>query len=659
MIGRRVGGRYQILSRLGEGGMAIVYKAKDLILNRFVAVKILRPELAGDEEFVRRFHREAESVASLSHPNIVAIYDIGEEQDCYYIVMEYVHAMTLKEFIKDYSPISISESVHIMKQIARAIAHAHARGIVHRDIKPHNILIDEEEHVKVTDFGIALAVSDSTITYTHSIIGSAHYLSPEQARGGKATVKSDIYALGIVMFELLTGKLPFPGGSPVSVALKHLSEPMPLPRDFRPEIPQSLENVIIRALAKRPQDRFASMADLYEDLETSLNPDRAGEERLVLARDSADDPDDEKTIKMAPVTTVQSEDAIAAGEPSAPSSPENNNKKKKSKTKKWLTIFGILLLLITVGLVIGLTLLPKLFYVENVRVPDVTGKTYEQAAQMLTNKNLKVSRTDQSSSTVKKGVVFLQNPAAGTDVKAKTAVGLFVSTGPKPVQLENYVGYDRDSVAKSLQGQGYKKIIWHQQESSSVPDGQIISQNPAAGAQIVPSDTVLELTYSTGNPNVTVPDLSGKTQDQVNQQLKSLGLTAIFTSSAYSDTVQKGSVLSQDPAPGIQMAKGSSVSVTLSKGSQSQPKEIDQPIKVVYSKGNGNGKGNGGQSAQPVHVQIYYTDANHNDSLFTDEMITDTKTYTIPFILNPGGQGSYRVLLDGVERKTGTVDYPN
>ncbi|MDD9147106.1 Stk1 family PASTA domain-containing Ser/Thr kinase [Sporolactobacillus sp. CQH2019] len=654
MIGRRVGGRYQILSRLGEGGMAIVYKAKDLILDRFVAVKILRPELAGDEEFVRRFHREAESVASLSHPNIVAIYDIGEEEDCYYIVMEYVHAMTLKEFIKDYSPISISESVDIMKQVARAIAHAHARGIVHRDIKPHNILIDEEEHVKVTDFGIALAISDSTITYTHSIIGSAHYLSPEQARGGKATVKSDIYAFGIVMFELLTGRLPFPGTSPVSVALKHLSEPMPLPSDFRPEIPQSLENIIIRALAKRPQDRYESMTDLYEDLETSLNPDRAGESRLILAADQADDPDDddEKTIKMAPVVAGRSEDTIAAEQPPAAPDPEKDGKKKKKK-RRWPVVFGILLLLIAAGLVIGLTLLPKLFYVENVRVPDVTGKTYQQAEQILTNKNLKVTRTNQHSATVKKGLVFLQNPAAGTDVKAKTAVGLFVSEGPSSVQVQNYVGYDRDSVANSLQGQGFKKIVWHQQESLGFPDGEIISQNPAAGTQVVPSDTVLELTYSTGNPNVTVPDLSGKTQDQANQQLKSLGLSAAFATGTYSDTVQKGNVLSQDPAPGSLMAKGSSVRLALSKGSEPQSKEIDQPIKVVYSKGNGGNKG------QPVRVQIYYTDANHTDTLFTDESITDTKTYTIPFILNPGQQGSYSILLDGVQKKTGTVNYPN
>ncbi len=212
MIGRRIGGRYQILSRLGDGGMAIVYKAQDLILDRPVAVKILRTELAEDEAFVKRFHREAEAVASLSHPNIVAIYDIGEEEDCYYIVMEYVHGMNLKTYIRDQSPISIPDAVLIMRQIVRAIAHAHAHGIVHRDIKPLNILIDDSGHVKVTDFGIAMAVSGATITFTHSILGSAHYLSPEQARGGKATVKSDIYSLGIVLFELL-------------LSLIHISEP--------------------------------------------------------------------------------------------------------------------------------------------------------------------------------------------------------------------------------------------------------------------------------------------------------------------------------------------------------------------------------------------------------------------------------------------------
>ncbi|RYL95382.1 Stk1 family PASTA domain-containing Ser/Thr kinase [Sporolactobacillus sp. THM7-4] len=665
MIGKRIGGRYQILSRLGDGGMAIVFKAKDLILDRLVAVKILRTELAGDEEFVRRFHREAESVASLSHPNIVAIYDIGEEEDCYYIVMEYVQGMTLKDFIRDYSPISINESVHIMKQITRAIAHAHARGVVHRDIKPQNILIDETEHVKVTDFGIAVAVTSATITYTNSIMGSAHYLSPEQARGGKATVKSDIYGLGIVMFELLTGKLPFPGTSPVSVALKHLSQPMPFPKDFREEIPQSLENVIIRALAKNPDDRYAGVAEMYDDISTSLSPARADEKRLVLENErsvsgpgSPEDEDSEKTIKMGPIKARDSADP--EDDPKMDSAVQpSKSKKKKNRTKRWLTYTGVLLLLITSGLIIGLTLLPRLFYVENVSVPDVTGKTYSQAVQTMENRHLKVARLDRSSSSVRKDHVIRQDPEADSQVKADTEVSLFVSIGPETVKMENYVGYDREPLANSLKDQGYKDIIWHEVESTTVPEGQIIRQNPAAGKDIVPSDTVLELTVSSGKPRVSVPDLTGKTRDEADRLLQSIGLSADFVTGDFSDQIDKGKVIDQDPASGNEISKGSTVIVSLSQGSEQKQKDIEQPIRIVYPEGKKDyGNGRSDSKNQAMHIQIYYTDANHNNVLFADEQITDTKTYYVPFTLNPGEKGSYRVLINGSVKKEGTVDYP-
>ncbi|MCO7174653.1 Stk1 family PASTA domain-containing Ser/Thr kinase [Sporolactobacillus kofuensis] len=660
MIGKRVGGRYQILSRLGEGGMAIVYKAKDLILDRLVAVKTLRQELADDEEFVRRFRREAESVASLSHPNIVAIYDIGEE-DCYYIVMEYIEGMTLKEFIKDYSPIAINETIHIMKQILQAIAHAHDHGIVHRDIKPQNILINESEQVKVTDFGIALAVSSATITYTHSIMGSAHYLSPEQAKGGKATIKSDIYALGIVMFELLTGKLPFPGTSPVSVALKHLSSPMPFPRDFRNDIPQSIENIVIRALAKDPAERYEYVTEMYDDLNTALDPERANEKRLILNEPNSDEEtaDNEKTIKMTPIVEHEmNKNAVNAEAPQSENS-KKEKQPKKSKAKKWLTISGILLLLITAGLILGMTLLPKLFYVSNVRVPDVTGKTYQEARNALNAQQLKVVRSDRVSNSIAKGKVISQNPESGEEVKEGTEINVIVSKGSKMVSLDNYVGYSRDTVTSAIKDAGFKKVVWHETSTSpDTPEGEIIRQNPSAGTKVVPADTILELTYSPENQEITVPDLKGKTKNDARKLLKAQGLNADFSNSDYSDDVAKGSVLDQDPASGSQVEKGASIVVTLSKGKEPKPKGIDQPIKVIYPGDKGSSAASG-ESKTPIHVQIYYTDANHNNSVFTDEEITETKTYTIPFMINPNEKGTYRVLIDGTERKTGTVDYPD
>lgn len=265
LTGKRISGRYHILRPIGGGGMANVFLAEDIILEREVAIKILRFDFVNDIDFIRRFRREAQSASSLDHPNIVSIYDIGEEGDIYYIVMEYVEGMTLKEYITAHGPLHPKEALSVMEQIVSAIAHAHQNHIVHRDIKPHNILIDHLGHIKVTDFGIATALTSTTITHTNSVLGSVHYLSPEQARGGLATKKSDIYALGIVLFELLTGKIPFDGESAVSIALKHLQTETPSARKWNPSIPQSVENIILKATAKDPFHRYESAEDMEAD----------------------------------------------------------------------------------------------------------------------------------------------------------------------------------------------------------------------------------------------------------------------------------------------------------------------------------------------------------------------------------------------------------
>ncbi len=271
--------RYRIKETIGGGGMANVYLARDIILDRDVAIKVLRMDYADDEEFIARFDREAQSATSLSHPNIVSIYDVGEEDQILFMVMEYVDGMTLKEYIQHYAPLDVQEALDIMKQIADAIAHAHANEIVHRDIKPQNILINTYGQAKVTDFGIAVALSATALTQTNSILGSVHYLSPEQARGGMATKKSDVYSLGIVLFELLTGRLPFSGQTPVSIALKHLQDDTPSVKRFNPNVPQSVENIVLRATAKDPFHRYASVYEMEEALETALDPDKRNEEK--------------------------------------------------------------------------------------------------------------------------------------------------------------------------------------------------------------------------------------------------------------------------------------------------------------------------------------------------------------------------------------------
>jgi len=355
--GQLLNERYRIIEMVGGGGMANVYLARDLILGRDVAVKVLRPEYVNDAEFTARFEREAKSVSSLYHPNIVSIYDVGEEENILsYMVMEYVSGMTLKEYIKQYGPLESLEAIDFMKQIASAISHAHANGIVHRDIKPQNILMNENKQLKVTDFGIAVALSATALTQTNSVVGSVHYLSPEQARGGSATKKSDVYSLGIVLYEMLTGRLPFSGDSPVSIALKHLQDHIPSAKADHPEIPQSVENIVLKATAKDPFHRYETIDEMVMALEEAFDPDKMDVEPFFFPEEEG-----EKT-KAIPIITDDGADADTNQETVNTQADENTAKymkndvteeektektRKGKRKKKWKAIifFSLLQLL--------------------------------------------------------------------------------------------------------------------------------------------------------------------------------------------------------------------------------------------------------------------------------------------------------------------------
>ncbi|WP_141603425.1 Stk1 family PASTA domain-containing Ser/Thr kinase [Terrilactibacillus laevilacticus] len=656
MIGRRISDRYDILSRLGEGGMAVVYKAKDLILDRLVAVKILRHDFSNNEEFIRRFRREAESVASLSHPNIVNIYDIGEEDDCYFIVMEYVQGITLKKFIKSYSPVSFQEVVYIAKQIALALAHAHERGIVHRDIKPHNILIDENENVKVTDFGIALGVTSATITYTNSILGSAHYISPEQASGGKATIKSDIYAFGIVLFELLTDRIPYPGSSPVTVAIKHLNDPFPYPKDFRHDIPQSLENVVIKAVEKNPNLRYDTMNELYEDLDTALEPNRLNEPRRERHDDISpmeyESTDQEETIKI-PAVPRKTENLTEEQKPNEGNKPSKKPKKTKKK-RFWLWITLLILMILIGASVAAFYIFPKLFYVQDTTVPDLKGMKYQNAVKQLKEKHLKSLRRNVADNQIDKGKVARQDPESQTEVKENSSVTVYVSTGAKKEILDNYIGYDRQSVLDLIRDKNYKEIVWKKEYSSTIPEGEVMKQDPSPGKKIIPSQTTLELTYSAGEEEQSVPDLTGLNEDEAKSKLDHLGLKMKVKDGDYSDSIEKGNVLEQTPQQGESLKKGSSVIVYLSKGKELKPETIKKTVKVELDQ-NQNDQNQTEQ--KPTHVQIIYTDASHHNETFVDEEINETKSYTIPLTINPNESANYQVLINGEVKKEETIDY--
>ncbi|MDU2240758.1 MAG: Stk1 family PASTA domain-containing Ser/Thr kinase, partial [Paenibacillus sp.] len=388
MIGHELGGRYQIIERIGGGGMALVYKAQDLLLNRYVAIKVLRQQFVNDEEFIRRFRREAQSAASLSHPNIVSVYDVGQEDEVHYIVMEYVEGQNLNEIIKERAPLQVDEAVRIASQIADALDHAHHNQIIHRDIKPHNILIGRNGRVKVTDFGIARAVTSATITQTGSVVGSVHYFSPEHAKGVATGEKSDLYSLGIVLYQMLTGRLPFLGESPISVALKHLQEQFDEPRVVNPMIPQSVENIILKSMRKNPGERYQSAKEMLRDLETCLLPERRTESKLAFIEDH-----DEDSTRIIPAIRPQSQGSPAGAsklsrDGGAVTEERNGTQKKK--------IWGKPALWVSLTLVVLLALAGVAWYVTNlvtvpeVAVPNVINLEEEKAVQALTDKGIAV-----------------------------------------------------------------------------------------------------------------------------------------------------------------------------------------------------------------------------------------------------------------------------
>lgn len=676
MLGKRIGGRYELLSVLGGGGMAVVYKARDLILDRLVAVKILRSEFSDDDEFIRRFRREAQSVASLFHSNIIDIYDIGDDtSEIYYIVMEYVEGETLKDLIKREAPLELGPALHIMDQITSAIEHAHEQGIIHRDIKPHNILIGKNGDVKVTDFGIAIAMTSATITHTNSVLGSAHYFSPEQARGGYANTKSDIYSLGIVLFEMLTGELPFSGTSPVSVALKHLQEDIPDPRELNPAIPQSVENIIKKALSKDPNHRYAKVADMREDLKTALDPDRLNEPKFI-------EPDDEEQTTRIMTPVNGGSDGNANGGNNGSEKPPQNHgddgdKKKKRRFPKILWIILILLLLLGGAAVAAFSLIPNLLRVENVTVPNVVGKDISDARTILSEKHLKVNTEKVYSSKYDKGEVVRQNPKAKTTVKEDSTVELSVSKGPEKISVDNYIGKDKDSVEELTNDIGFKDVQFKGEYSDTYPEGQVFDQEPDAGKKVVAKDTVLVLTYSIGTQKVKVPDLSGKTKEEADAALEDSGLSSDYQGEAYSDTIDEGKVIKQSPAPGTEVDPNSTVSFTISKGPkpdedqddhgsdsgkdhhkphphpgptppgpdpkqppgsdhEQEPIDFHQPIRV-----------DGPEKGKPADVKIVYSDANHDHEVFTEEKVHGEKKYDLPLTVDPGGKVTVWVYVDG------------
>lgn len=587
-IGKKINGRYKIIGNIGSGGMANVYLAQDLILDREVAVKVLRFDFQNDQAAIRRFQREALASTELVHPNIVSVYDVGEEDGMQYLVMEYVKGMDLKRYIQTHYPIPYLTVVEIMQQILSAISLAHQHRIIHRDLKPQNILINEDGVVKIADFGIAIALSETSITQTNTMLGSVHYLSPEQARGSMATNQSDIYAIGIILYEMLCGKVPFDGESAVTIALKHFQEEIPSVRIYDPNVPQSLENIVLHATAKDPADRYKNADEMYDDLSTALQPNRLNEPRwqphsmldetrqlTPISGDTGTYTSDGATTVgqlTGKIPTVVASSSIGNTQPLSPVPPTENatGDEPKKKRRKWWLIPLLLVILAGGGLAYAVFGGGS----GEITIPDVENLTEADARSKLTEAGLKVAdkSMELSSDTIETGRIVKTDPAGGDSVKKSAEVTLYVSIGAKKMTMADYTGETKEDAVEKLKQVGFKEsaISFKEEYSDEVKAGKVIDQDPAADSEVSPKDDTVELTISLGVKPIIMPDFIGLSEDRVVADLTSNGVRSedIDVQYEYDDNINKGGVIRHTPSKGQEVIPGQTkVTLVVSNGS--------------------------------------------------------------------------------------------
>ena len=560
-IGKIFAGRYRIVKQIGRGGMADVYLAKDLILDgEEVAVKVLRTNYQTDPIAVARFQREARAMADLDHPHIVRITDIGEEDGQQYLAMEYVAGLDLKRYIKEHYPLSNEEAVRIMGQILLAMRLAHTKGIVHRDLKPQNILLTPDGTAKVTDFGIAVAFAETSLTQTNSMLGSVHYLSPEQARGSKATVQSDIYAMGIIFYEMLTGHIPYDGDSAVTIALQHFQKPLPSVIAENPSVPQALENVVIKATAKKLTDRYKSVSEMYVDLSSSLSYNRRNEPKLVF--DDASKADT-KTLPKVPQTTLTSIPKVqpqtdshqatkASPEESAKKSVEKLVKKRRFKARYLVLLASFVL--VAASLVWILSRTPA-----TVEIPKVAGQTVAEAKETLKKANFEVGdEKTEASETVEEGRVIRTDPDAGSARKEGSKVNLIISSGKQSFKIGNYIGRKSTDVIAELKGKKVPEnlIKIEEEESSESEPGVVLKQSLAEGTTYdLSKATSIVLTVAKKVTTVTMPSYIGSSLEFAKNNLiqivgvKEANIEVVEVSTAPEGTAE-GTVVDQSPKLG-------------------------------------------------------------------------------------------------------------
>jgi serine/threonine-protein kinase len=565
-IGKKINGRYKIIGNIGSGGMANVFLAHDLILDREVAIKVLRFDFQNDQSAIRRFQREALAATELVHPNIVTVYDVGEEDGMQFLVMEYVKGMDLKRYIQTHYPVPYLQIVDIIQQILSAVALAHQHRIIHRDLKPQNVLINEDGVVKITDFGIAIALSETSITQTNSMLGSVHYLSPEQARGSMATNQSDIYAIGIILYEILTGKVPFDGESAVTIALKHFQDEIPSIRIYDKNVPQSLENVVLKATAKEPADRYKTADEMRADLDTVLSPDRLNEPRWE-PHALMDETRVLTPVEAAQVETPPLEEPVAE---TAADQAEESAKPKKKKRKRWL--------LLPVIMVIALLGIGSYFLFGggrgDVAIPEVNGKTEAAARAELEAAGLQVADEVEEieDDEVEAGNVVKTDPPEGNEVKKNSVVTLYISSGTKKITLDDYEGRSFDDVKKELIDLGFDedRIKEELESSDDVDEGDIISQSPAAGREVSPAEDEITFKVSSGPDSFAMDNYYGMTEADARAALTSRGVDRSQIEVNYQSSSQpSGTIIAQAPATGETVVTSqTTITLTVSSGQE-------------------------------------------------------------------------------------------
>lgn len=602
--GMIVADRYEIVSKIGTGGMSDVYKAKDHTLGRFVAIKVLKPEFSEDVNFVTKFRTEAQSAAGLEHPNIVNIYDVGSENGMHYIVMEYVEGITLKTYIEKKGQLSFKEAVSIAIQVGRGIEAAHHKNIIHRDIKPQNIIISTEGKVKVTDFGIARAATSNTISA--DVMGSVHYASPEQARNGFVDGKSDIYSLGIVMYEMVTGRVPFDGDTTVAVAIQHLQEEIVAPSAYAPNLPISMEKIILKCTQKNPDCRYESMTALLADLRKALiSPD---EDFVVIAPVSQEktrviNEDEINKIKKETTNIYLGEDEIGSYPKKRKEEYEEEDDEDyddaydeeedeiNPKMDKAITIMGIVAGVIIVGLIIFIlvsffgdfkfgkpknnsnTEISQDADTNSIKVPDLKGDTLEEAQSALNALGLGIQNAGTTSSdTYPKGQIVSQTPDAESAVEAHTTIEVIVSSGQGEAAISSVVGMDETTAYNTLSNAGFVPVKEYAYDNT-VEQGIVISQSPDGGALGKEGDSVKIVISrgpesAAGTTGISVPKITGQTEEAARAALTAAGLTAGNVTSAYSDTVPEGQIISQSPAEGSAAEEGAAVDFIISSGTK-------------------------------------------------------------------------------------------